>query len=74
MLKTSVGDLFSPKPVGRFLQTNSVFLNVLLKDAFGFTLSRNQTADMVKKKEKKIQEFIWQTVVVMSNEKKAFVS
>lgn len=54
MLKTSVVDLFSPKPTRRFLETHSVFLDVLLKDAFGFALSRNQTADTVK--EEKRQE------------------
>lgn len=47
MLNTSVVDLFSPKPVREsrvgnlLLQTNAVLLNVLLKDTFGFPLSRN---------------------------------
>lgn len=65
MLKTSVVDLFSPKPTRRFFETRGVFLDVLLKDAFGFALSRNQTADMVKKKKKdrkKDMGFNWQTV------------
>lgn len=44
MLKTSAVDLFSPKPTRRFFETHSVFLDVLLKDAFGFALSRNQTS------------------------------
>lgn len=51
MLKTSLVDLFSPGV--RFLQTNSVFSNVLLKDAFGSVLSKNQTVYMVKKDRKK---------------------
>lgn len=52
MLRTSVVDLFSPKPTRRVFQTRGVFSDVLLKDAFGSVLSRNQTADTVKKKKK----------------------
>lgn len=74
MLKTSIVDLFSSKPVGRFLQTNIVFLNVLLKDAFGFALSRDQTADTVKKRGKKNRSLSGQQYVVIRNEKKGFVS
>lgn len=53
MLNTGAVDLFSPKlaqesPTGNlFLQTNRLFLDVLLKDTFGFTLPRNKTTDVL---------------------------